>query len=66
MFNDEQKVTPSQGGGAHLGPSLDAILDHQILSHRDRNVHHVVAIGSLAHAWLTIAANGQAKILVFC
>ena len=54
------------GRAAYLGPSFDAILDHEPLGHRCRYVDHVIAVVFLAHAWLAVAADGKAEELVLC
>lgn len=65
-FSEELRIcrfSRVTGGGAHLGPALDAVLDHQALGHGRGDVDHVVAVRFLAHAGLTVAADGQAEIL---
>jgi hypothetical protein len=49
---------------AHLCPSPDAILDHEMLCHRRRDVDHMVAVVFLAHACFAVATDSEAKVLV--
>ena len=57
---------PCGGRKAHLGPSPETILDHGPLGYRCGNIDHMIAIVFLAHAWLTVAADRKAEVLVLC
>ena len=45
----------------HYGPTHDAIFHHQVLCQRRRDLGHVMPVVFFAHAWLPIAADGEAE-----
>jgi len=49
--------------GRYHGPSLNAVLDHQVLGHGRRDLRHVVPVVLLAHAGAAVAADGEAEEL---
>lgn len=50
----------------HHCPSLDAILDHEVLCQRCRHLGHVMSILLLAEARFAVAKNSQAQELAWC
>jgi hypothetical protein len=49
----------------HHGPTLDTILDHKVLDKRCMGMDHVIPVRLIGETGLFIAANGEAKKLLW-